>query len=156
MVDHVKELACLSKELDSKSDKLKPIITSVNDVLITLNLCIEAWLDDDPIYETEQYTTTKERNVFLCVDSDVLGYCCIGGKWELALKTNIHQRQEGADSPVQTLYKAESKRSLLQASRTEQIMAVTLLHKLLDVVKRQGKQMIEGIDAAENLFKFHS
>ena len=149
MVDLFKDLAGISTQLNQKSDKLNPIISSVNAKLAKLNLGAEVWLYDDPIEQSEAYVRTDEReDVHYCVDAVVFGYCRLDDAWKLALKKVTYDTAEG-DEESERLEVSRAKRSLLEASRSARIKAVQLIPNLLSAIKEAGQSMLDGIEQAE-------
>jgi hypothetical protein len=99
------------------------------------------------IEDGELYQAPDEQDcaVFYS-DSVVLGYCRIGEKWQLALKTLTYGEMGTEDEGPS--YKSGSKRALLSASRSDRIKAMKLLPKLLERIKDEVSDTIQAIDDA--------
>lgn len=87
MVDTIKELSDLSRQLNQESDKVNSIILRINENLANLNLGVEVWLTGEPIETGERGEVETESGwTEECIQEAILGYCRIGRAWELAVK----------------------------------------------------------------------
>src|SRR5215472_6596022 len=93
------ELSNLSNhavELNQKSDSWNEVIESWNARLAAMNIGLEYWLDE-PLEETGMFSPGPEKP--LCEIDTYLGYCEIGGKWQLALKETTTEYIPDRDDP---------------------------------------------------------
>lgn len=151
MVDTLKELSDLSRQLNQQSDKVNSIISKVNELLASLNLGVEVWLTDDPI-ETGGFTEfeTEPNWHEECLEATILGYCRVSGSWELAVKNMllpcmVVDEEHEESEPVQRGRPI----SLLKAGRNIRVKAVSSLPKLLEVIKQEGQELLASIEKAE-------
>ena|SRR2546425_404654 len=155
MVDTIQELSKLSLKLNQKSDQLNVLITSINKKLGAMNLGVEVWLGDKPLEmgETKHRPDEQDCDV-MYQEGRVLGYCRIGGSWQLGLKTCWYDFVDaGCEAEPTTL--AGSEEPLLGASRLNRIKALELLPELLDQIKARAQKMLESIESAEKAAEEH-
>jgi hypothetical protein len=152
-----KKLASVAKTLNEKSDQVNSIIEAANARLAELNLGVEVWLDgkEDEVLSWSGLKTreTRSGDAFMFNEIAQFGYCRLGDKWELAVKTLESQcfaEGEGPDpwpEPIESASKG--RRSLLSCTRADRVKAIELLPKLLDAIQRRAETIIEAIVNAE-------
>ncbi len=151
MVDTLSELSGLSSKLNTQSEKLNSIISSVNQRLKALNLGVEVWLKDEPIEKSGmKHRPDSQDCAVMYQEQKVFGYCRIDGEWELAVKTFWSDAVEEGDEcePTEML---DSEISLLKTSRANRIKALELLPDLLDEIKAGAQKMLDAISSAEEI-----
>src|SRR5579863_6634773 len=138
MVDTIRELSDLSRQLNSDSDAVNSTIGTINKKLRSLNLGIEAWFNSpllDPLPGDESRDSI----------GPFLGYCSVEDEWQLAVR----------EKPID--WHGDLLRSpLLKASREVRIAALQYIPAVVDQLKSEAQRVLRAIrDAkqfcAENL-----
>jgi hypothetical protein len=138
MSDMFSELDDLSRRLNDASDRINSTISVTNAKLNMLNLGLEVWLVNRPVFRSD-------------CEEIWLGYCEIEGEWQLAVR-----RRTCEHGPLEDVDEEEIEddcRPLLRASRALRLDALPLIRELADEIKHRAEGLLQEITNAERLVK---
>jgi len=128
--NELSQLIPIAKKLNSQSNEINDVITSLNNELASLNLGIEFWLDSD---EAKNFQVGFAR-----VSTGT------GAEWQLAYRTRNDARFENAGE-----YQAAQ--PLLKASRNLRIEGLALSREILVNLKSEAETKLKHIERAKQL-----
>lgn len=142
-----------ANSLNSFSDECNQLIEKVEKRLISLNIGLEFWYEDESIYRGD-LTGNAGRNTISTHIVKQLGFCRINGSWALAVKTvrcesGFYQGDLGC--PFENRYKEEEPIRLSGVSRELRINSVAILTSFLSEYNRFVRDKVSEIEKTQKL-----
>lgn len=136
--------------LNSASDSLNSILSTIEKRLVEANVGVETWLSSDLVQSDSEGSSGGETTW----TSQVLGFAKIEGEWGLAVKPVKHVSGffQGDDNcPYGMRYKDGEPVRLLKASREIRIKALEAAPQLIKQLTEEADRYIQTIEQAKSL-----
>jgi hypothetical protein len=152
--DLLAKLTELSQTLNAESDSINDIIKRFEQILQQLNLGLEVWVSNDPIYtiDLEAVGEDGEPRPSRVIETE-LGFMRYDGTWQVCLRGAVYEEEDNpyGPDPNWRLIRVEGIRRLLDASRADRIEALSRFHALLEQLQTAAKHALKAIKDAKQL-----
>jgi hypothetical protein len=143
------ELTKNAAEFNRASDTINSLIDHFEENLRNLQLGIETWICDPPLYSQEAEVENSEGQKGGGTVDTQLGFTKRAGEWGLTVRVAVY-RFDKTENQWEFL-RAESETPLHDASRQVRIAAMGQFPQLLRVLNAKVREVLDKIDAARKV-----